>query len=191
MEGDYSNAAFFLCAGALSQDGITVEGLSPTSQQGDRAILEVLRQFGAEIREDGNEATAKSVKLKGCTVDAAQIPDLIPVLSVVAAAAEGETHIINAGRLRLKESDRIKSTCALLTSLGGDVTELEEGLIIRGKPELTGGTVHSWGDHRIAMSAAVAACVCRGAVTVEDSQCVEKSYPRFWDDFGALKGGCP
>lgn len=191
VEGDYSNAAFFLCAGALSETGIAVEGLSPTSRQGDRAILDVLRQFGAEIREDGNALTAKRVKLKGCTVDGAQIPDLIPVLSVVAAAAEGETHIINAGRLRLKESDRIKSTCALLTALGGDVTEQEEGMIIRGKPELTGGTIHSWGDHRIAMSAAVAACVCRGAVTVEESQCVEKSYPRFWDDFGALKGGCP
>jgi len=190
VEGDYSNAAFFLCMGALSKQGVTVDGLSPDSRQGDRAILNVLKQLGASVEECGNSVKTKRVKLIGCTIDGAQIPDLIPVLSVVAAAAEGETRIVNAGRLRLKESDRLKSTTALLTALGGEVTELEDGLIIRGRKELKGGTIHSWGDHRIAMSAAVAACVCKDAVTVEDSQCVAKSYPRFWDDFSSLKGEC-
>ena len=121
-------------------------------------------------------------------VDAAAIPDLIPVLSVVAAAAEGETRITGAARLRLKESDRLQTTAQLLTALGGEVTELPDGLVIRGTAQLRGGSADACNDHRIAMSAAVAASICRGSVTVEGAECVAKSYPRFWEDYSKLKG---
>ena len=189
VEGDWSNAAFFLCMGALSHEGVTVYGLDPASPQGDRAVLDILRRFGACVSENGGAVKVKRAPMRGIEIDAAPIPDLIPVLSVVAAAAGGETHIINAGRLRLKESDRLKSTARLLRDLGGSVEELESGLIINGGRTLAGGKAETFRDHRIAMSAAVAACICAGSVTVTDSGCVAKSYPRFWDDLGQLHGG--
>ncbi len=187
VEGDYSNAAFFLCAGALSPRGIRVNNLSENSGQGDRRIVDVLRQFGAEITRDGDGIFARRDKLNAITIDGSMIPDLIPVLSVVAAAADGITHIIHAERLRMKESDRIKSTVGMLKSLGSCVTETEDGMIIEGRKSLTGGTVDSCMDHRIAMAAAVAAGVCRGPVTVINAQCVSKSYPGFWDDLELLE----
>lgn len=189
VEGDWSNAAFFLCMGALSHEGVTVYGLDPASPQGDRAVQDILRRFGACVSENGGAVMVKRAPMRGIEIDAAPIPDLIPVLSVVAAAAGGETHIINAGRLRLKESDRLESTARLLRDLGGSVEELESGLIINGGRTLAGGTAETFRDHRIAMSAAVAACICAGSVTVTDSGCVAKSYPRFWDDLGQLHGG--
>ena len=189
VEGDYSGAAFFLCAGAFSTEGIRVEGLRPDSAQGDRAVLERLRSFGAEVREEPEGIWVRRGTLRGITIDAAPIPDLIPVLSVVAAGAEGETQIRNARRLRLKESDRLHSTTEMLSALGAEITEQDDGLVIRGKPMLSGGTVDSFGDHRIAMAAAVAATICREAVEIQDPDCVQKSYPRFWEDFGRLTGG--
>ena len=185
VEGDWSNAAFFLCAGALSERGVIVTGLNDTSSQGDRAIVELLRQFGAQVSQTDHSVTVCAAPLHGITVDAAAIPDLIPVVSVVAAFAEGETRIVNAARLRLKESDRLTTTASMLRNLGGSVEERPDGLIIRHAP-LTPGTVDSANDHRIAMAAAVAASRC--AVTVLGSECVSKSYPRFWEDYDAVKG---
>ena len=189
VEGDWSGAAFFLCAGALSPEGVTVRGLSLSSAQGDRAVLDVLCAFGAEIETAADAVTVRRGALRGVTIDAGPIPDLIPVLSVVAAVSAGVTRIENAGRLRLKESDRLKSTAALLRALGGRVTELESGLVIEGRDALTGGVADPWRDHRIAMAAAVAATVSTAPVTIPDSECAAKSYPRFWDDFQQLKGG--
>lgn len=189
VEGDWSNAAFFLALGALSPQGMKVMGMDRRSSQGDRAVLEILRRFGAEIAEEGTDLLIRRGTLRAQVIDAAPIPDLIPVLSVVAAVAEGETHIVNAGRLRLKESDRLRSTTAMLSALGAQIEEQPEGLVIGGKPQLLGGTVDTVGDHRIAMSAAVAASVCTGNVTVEGAECVQKSYPRFWEDYDALFGG--
>ena len=188
VEGDWSNTAFFLCMGALSKEGVTVEGLNLQSSQGDRGVLDVLRAFGAEVSEHGGAVTVKSGKLRGVTIDASPIPDLIPVLSVVASVAEGETRVENAYRLRLKESDRLKSTANLLRALGGQVEEKEDGLVITGVPALHGGEVETQNDHRLAMSAATAACAATGEITVDNDGCVAKSYPRFWDDFGSLKG---
>ena len=185
VEGDWSNAAFFLCAGALSETGVTVTGLNAASSQGDRAVVDILRQFGAKVTQNGDSVTVSAQKLHGIAIDAAPIPDLIPTLSVVAACADGETNIVNAARLRLKESDRIATTAALLRNLGGSVEGLPEGLIIHGT-HLRGGTVDACNDHRIAMAAAVAASRC--PVTVLGSECVQKSYPRFWEDYAALKG---
>ena len=188
VEGDYSNAAFFLCAGALSERGIRVTGLDPQSRQGDRAIVPLLEEMGAQVASDGSSVTVKRDALHGITIDASPIPDLIPVLSVVAAAASGETRVIHAQRLRLKESDRLHSTTQMLRALGAEAEELPDGLVIRGGRTLAGGTVDACGDHRIAMSAAVAGGICRGAVTICGSECVQKSYPDFWTDFQPLKG---
>ena len=182
VEGDWSNAAFFLCMGALSPAGVTVTGLSVASSQGDRAVLDVLRRFGADVRETQDAVTVRRGALRGVTIDAAPIPDLIPVLSVVAALADGETQIVNAARLRINES-----TAAMLRALGGQVEVHDSGLTITGRPVLTGGTVDPQRDHRIAMAAATAACGCTAPVTVHDCACTDKSYPRFWTDLSALK----
>ena len=188
VEGDWSNAAFFLCMGALSKGGVRVEGLNLKSSQGDRGVLDVLRTFGAEVSEESDAVTVRRGTLRGVTIDASPIPDLIPVLSVVASVAAGETRVENAYRLRLKESDRLQSTANLLRALGGQVEEKEDGLVITGVSALHGGEVETQNDHRLAMSAATAACAATGEITVDNDGCVAKSYPRFWDDFGSLKG---
>ena len=187
VEGDWSNAAFFLCMGALSPAGVTVTGLASDSSQGDRAVLDVLRRFGADVRETQDAVTVRRCALRGVTIDAAPIPDLIPVLSVVAALADGQTQIVNAARLRLKESDRLESTAAMLRALGAQVKEHDSGLTVTGRKVLTGGTVDPQHDHRIAMAAAAAASGSTAPVTVRDCVCIEKSYPRFWTDLSALK----
>ena len=183
VEGDWSNAAFWLCAGALS-GSVTVTGLKPDSLQGDREIVELLKQFGAKTEESGDSVTVSPGPLTARDIDAAAIPDLVPVLSIVAAAAAGTTRIYNAGRLRIKESDRIKTVLALLTAIGADAEETADGLRIHGGKALTGGVVDSANDHRIAMSAAIAATLCD--VTVLGAEAVSKSYPKFWEDFSIL-----
>jgi len=187
VEADWSAAAFFLCMGALSDRGVTVTDLSLSSVQGDRAILDILRGFGADVRAERNAVTVCRGRLCAQTVDASQIPDLVPVISAVAAVCEGTTRITNAGRLRLKESDRLQSTAGMLSALGADVVQRDDGLVIKGRPMLYGGRAPSFGDHRIAMSAAVAAGACINNVIVEDAQCAEKSYPGFWEDAERLE----
>ena len=187
VEGDWSNAAFFLCMGALSATGVTVTGLNSTSLQADRAITEILVRFGAELTVSEDAVTVRRGVLHGITLDAGPIPDLVPVVSCLAALCDGETRVENAARLRLKESDRLQTPAALLSALGGSVRELPDGLIISGRGRLSGGTADACGDHRIAMSAAMAACGCEGPVTVSGSECVAKSYPAFWEDFASLK----
>ena len=187
VEGDWSNAAFFLCMGALSATGVTVTGLNSTSLQADRAITEILVRFGAELTVSEDAVTVRRGVLHGITLDAGPIPDLVPVVSCLAALCDGETRVENAARLRLKESDRLQTTAALLSALGGSVRELPDGLIISGRGRLSGGTADACGDHRIAMSAAMAACGCEGPVTVSGSECVAKSYPAVWEDFASLK----
>lgn len=186
VEGDWSNAACFLSMGALSREGVTVTGLRLDSPQGDRAVLDVLRRSGAAVEEGADAVTVRRATLLGGVIDASQTPDLIPALAAVASVAGGETRIVNAARLRSKESDRLTATAAMLTALGADVTEQSDGLVIRGKPRLTGGAVDTAHDHRIAMAAAVAACVCEHDVIVQDAQCVEKSYSTFWEDVQCL-----
>ncbi len=186
VDGDWSNAAFFLCAGAIGKE-ITVTGLNPDSPQGDRRIAEFLRRFGAKITESEAGITAKPSRLTGCEIDISETPDLLPALAVVAAFAEGETRFVNAARLRLKESDRLTSTANLIHSLGGRAEELPEGLIVRGQ-KLAGGRVNSFHDHRIAMAAAIAAIGCDQPVVIEDAGAAAKSYPAFYQDYAKLGG---
>lgn len=181
VESDWSSAAFFLSMGALSHKGITVKGMNLNSVQGDREIVEVLKKFGANVITSEDEIIVKNGNLKGIELDASEIPDLVPVISAVAALAEGTTKIFNAERLRLKESDRIASTAAMIKSLGGEVSETDDGLLIVGKEKLSGGTVDSFKDHRIAMSAAVMASRCENDVVVKDAECTDKSFKDFWE----------
>lgn len=187
IEADWSNAAFFLCMGALSPKGVTVHGLTMPSVQGDREILNILQRFGAVITITGHSVTVRRGKLVGQEIDAAAIPDLIPAISAVATCAEGITRIKNASRLRLKESDRLETTAAMLAALGAHIEVLADELVIRGKPYLTGGRICSANDHRIAMAAAVAASACLNSVIVMGSECVKKSYPAFWTHFESLE----
>ena len=191
VEGDWSQTAFWLVAGAIgSREGLRCTGLSETSLQGDRAILKILRNMGADVTVNKDAVTVLPSKLHGCEIDAADCPDLVPVLSVAAAVAEGTTHIINAGRLRIKECDRLAAMHSELAKLGADISEEPEGLVIKGKPEgLAGGAaVDAWNDHRIAMSMAVAALACKEPVTLTGGESVSKSYPEFWNDYASVGG---
>lgn len=172
VEGDWSNAAFWVVADRICGGTLKITGLAPDSPQGDRAVLELAERVGA-----GN-----------AVVDCQDVPDLVPVLSVLAAVTPGETRFINAGRLRIKESDRLAAIAELLRALGGEARELPDGLVVTGKERLTGGQVSSANDHRIAMSAAVAALACDGPVLLQGAQAVNKSYPAFWTDYQRLGG---
>ncbi len=187
VEGDWSGAAFFLVAGAISGP-IQICGLSSASLQGDKEILRLIEAFGGNFTIEKNIVTVSPGKLLGQTVDASQIPDLVPILAVLGAAAKGRTEITGASRLRLKESDRLKTVSAMLSALGAKISETDDGLSIEGGYPLSGGTVDSAGDHRIAMSAAIASLLSTGRVTIQGAACVEKSYPAFWDHL-ALCGG--
>ncbi|MBR6553203.1 MAG: 3-phosphoshikimate 1-carboxyvinyltransferase [Clostridia bacterium] len=186
IEGDWSNAAFWLTAGVLGGE-IRLTGLQKNSAQGDKAILSLLRQMGGEILEEEGVYIAKASKLHGIEIDARDIPDLVPVLAVAAACAQGETVIRGAARLRLKESDRIESVCKMLTALGISCRETEDGMVIMGG-EMKGGTVDACNDHRIAMSAAVASVACPLPITLLGAEAVNKSYPAFFRHFALLGG---
>ena len=186
IEGDWSNAAFPLCLGLIGKGEVSVSGLDPLSCQGDREIIDILRQFGGNVTLHENVYTAKSSSLRGIEVDASQIPDLVPIIATIASVAQGKTVIYGASRLRLKESDRLQSISDMLNTLNADVQITEDGLIINGHPNLKGGRVSSVNDHRIAMSAAVASVVCDSPVTIDQADAVSKSYPSFWDDMKSL-----
>lgn len=186
VEGDWSNAAPWLCMGALTGSGITVTGLDNESLQGDRAVCRVLARMGATVMQKADRASAAPGIPAAVEVDARDIPDLVPVLAAAAATLPGVTRFTGAARLRLKESDRLETTARTLNALGGKADETEDGLVVTGVPRLTGGTVDACGDHRIAMAAAVASVACDGPVTVTGAQAVEKSYPTFWEDLRRL-----
>ena len=185
-DGDWSNAAFFLCAGALGEP-VTIEGLSQRSTQGDKAVLDALCQFGARVECAGDCVTVSPATLHGCVLDVDDTPDLAPILSIVAACAQGETRINRCARLRLKESDRLKTTVEMIRSLGGNAEENGDTLVIHGGT-LSGGTVSGAGDHRIVMSAAIAAIAAKRSVTITGAEAIRKSYPTFFEDYQSLGG---
>lgn len=188
VEGDWSNAAFWLCAGALSNAPISVEGVSLNSAQGDRNVMAALSRFGARIQRAPKRATAQPDALNGFEMSAQDIPDLVPVISAVASCAQGTTVIRDCARLRIKESDRLATTASELNALGAHVEIDADSLIIQGTTELNGGTVDSHNDHRIAMMAAVAASRCTSQVVINGAEAVNKSYPDFFDHYRLLGG---
>jgi 3-phosphoshikimate 1-carboxyvinyltransferase len=182
VEADYSQAAFFLVSAALGR-GVEVSGLDSESIQGDRAILSVLGDAGAEILWKEGAVSVRAGKLSPLTVDAREIPDLVPPIAVLCCFCDGTSRIANAGRLRLKESDRLHALAAELGGLGARVKEGVDYLEITGSESLAGGDADACGDHRIAMALAVAAIRCKGRVRLSGWRSVAKSYPGFWRDF--------
>ena len=187
-EGDWSNAAFWLCAGAMPGGAVRLEGLNKNSLQGDRQICDILGLMGAEVVWDGDMLSVSQGVRRGITVDASDIPDLIPPIAAVAAVSEGYTVIHGAARLRLKESDRLSAIASCLNALGAKVTEEAAGLKIQGVTRLKGGVVNSLGDHRIAMMAAIASAACDGPVIIKNPGAVNKSYPDFFEKLSELTG---
>lgn len=187
VEGDYSQGAFWLVAGILGGD-IYSNDLKTDSVQGDKVIIDIIDKMGGDIEKLLLGYKTKLSQTSGITIDASQCPDLVPILSVLGAVSNGNTEIINAKRLRIKESDRLDAITQVLTILGADIVQYTDGLIIKGKEMLQGGTVDSFNDHRIAMAAAVASIKCEDKVIITNSSSVEKSYPDFWIDFANLGG---
>ena len=178
VEGDWSNTAFWFAANALGSR-IICHGIDSHSAQGDKAILDIIgfySNLGSPYDKGGP-----------VMIDVSDTPDLVPVAAVLATAVPRETRIVRAGRLRLKESDRLKTTTALIRSLGGRIIENEDNLVIR-PSVLKGGTVDGSNDHRIVMAAAIAATICREPVIIRGAEAVKKSYPDFFDDFRKLGG---
>ncbi len=188
VEGDWSQAAFHLCMGAVCGE-VTVNGLNINSLQGDREIVRILKQFGADVSVGDNSVKVKKSKLHGITVDASQIPDLVPVIAVTAAFAEGVTDIKNAQRLRIKESDRLFETAVRLKAFGIDVKETDDGLIITGGTP-KGTNITSANDHRIVMAFSVMAANCQAPTVIDGCEAIRKSYPDFFEDFSSLGGEC-
>ncbi len=184
LEGDYSSAAFWCVANYLGAD-IFLEGLNPLSKQGDRKILDLLSEL--EGYRSGIETLPPHQPY--FEIDASQIPDLVPVLALACAATNIRSKISNASRLRIKESNRILSTVMLINSVGGDAHQTNDGLVIEGREGLfPGGEVHSFADHRIAMSAAIAGVHSQRGVTIKGYEAVSKSYPDFFGDLRKLGG---
>jgi len=185
VPGDYSSAAFPLVAGALS-DGVVVSGLDPQDRQGDMAIMDILEGFGCQVMRGSSSVRALPGKLKGTEVDLANAPDLFPIVAVLGSQAKGTTVIKNAEHVRLKESDRIRSTTDFLKVMGAEVQEKGDGCVIKGPTVLKGGEVDSLDDHRILMAAAVAGLVAQGPTVISHGLCYNISYPRFLEDMLAL-----
>ena len=189
VEGDYSQAAFFFSADALSNN-VVLNDLKLDSLQGDKEVIDILNRMGLNLKNKNNGLIGEvQGNLKATVIDGSQCPDIIPVVSLVAALSEGTTEIINAGRLRIKECDRLAAVTSELNKLGAKITEKEEGLMIEGVKELKGGIeVWSHKDHRIAMTIAIASTMCTEPIILKDYECVSKSYPQFWDDFKNVGG---
>ena len=192
VEGDFSQGAFFLCADAIGND-VNIKGLRRDSIQGDKATLEILERMGCErIYNECSDIKMKVNSLNSTVIDATDCPDIIPVLSVCAAFANGTTEIINAKRLRIKECDRLSAINEELSKLGASIEEKEDSLIIHGNgnKKLKGGCeVWSHKDHRICMMLSIASTICEEDIIIKDAECISKSYPRFFEDFEKI-GGC-
>jgi 3-phosphoshikimate 1-carboxyvinyltransferase len=186
ITGDYSSAAFLMSAAAVTGSEISITGLSPEEHDPDSAFLNILKRMGAKSEVSSNRLLVAGGTLQGAKVNISDCPDLGPVIAVLGTYAQGETEITGAERLRYKESDRLTAIASELRKLGGEIKETNTGLIVPGPSPLHGGTVESHGDHRIAMSVAVAALNATEPITIRDAQCVNKSYPKFFDDIRSL-----
>jgi 3-phosphoshikimate 1-carboxyvinyltransferase len=185
VPGDFSSSSYPLAAAALTDSNLKMKNLYP-SEQGDSRIVELLAKMGVEIqwdRENGVvEVNGARGTLKGITVNMRENPDLVPTIAVLAAVAKGTTEITGVAHLRYKETDRLKLIKEELQKMGARIMEKEDGLVIEGKKELTAAKVGSHGDHRLAMALCIAALAARGETVIESVECVQISYPSFFED---------
>jgi 3-phosphoshikimate 1-carboxyvinyltransferase len=182
IEADFSGAAFFLTAAALGC-GVETCGLSLSSRQGDRGFLDVLEKMGCAVSQGKFGLKVDGTARHGATIDVSDIPDLVPPMAALMALTPGVSRIENAARLRIKESDRLATVTEELTRMGANITEGADYLEICGAERLHGADCRAHNDHRIAMMCAVASILADGDVTIDDPDCVKKSYPNFWKDF--------
>ena len=190
VEGDLSNGAFWLVAGAIgSENEITCTSLPVDTLQGDGKIIEILKEMGADITRDGENVTVRKSNLKSTEIDCSDIPDIVPILCVAATEAERVTVLKKIERHRAQESARVQTTADMIRSLGGKISYNETTISVTGSP-LSGGTVSSANDHRIAMSATIASLRCTEDVIIERAEAVNKSYPDFYEKFKMLGGKC-
>ncbi len=189
VEGDWSQAAFWTVGGALG-NAVTAAGVDFASLQGDKAVVEIMQRMGALVDKAADSVSVRGGITQAAVIDAADCPDIIPVLTVLAAVSAGTSRVINAGRLRIKECDRLAAITSELNKLGAQITEESEGLTIVGRPQgLAGGAeVDAWNDHRIAMSLAIAAQCCAQPIVLTGAGSVSKSYPNFWEDYQSVGG---
>jgi 3-phosphoshikimate 1-carboxyvinyltransferase len=187
VEGDWSQAAFYLLAGTLGA-GVRITGLKQHTMQKDKGFLDLLLQMGADIQIQNDAVIVRKSSLKGITADVSQMPDIAPALAGAMAIAEGRSVITGGKRLRLKESDRIASVTQALLAIGAEITPTEDGMVIQGKPQLAGGEASGFNDHRIVMTLAALAPACAREVLIHDAQAVNKSYPSFFEDIKSLGG---
>lgn len=186
VEGDWSQAAFFLTAGAISEK-VTVNGVFKDSLQGDKEIVNLLRRFGANVIETDDSVTVSPAPLHGIEIDAGNIPDLVPILAVTASFAKGTTVIKNAERLRIKESDRIKETVSRLNAFGIKAFETADGMVIEGT-KATPADITSANDHRIVMAFSILSSAINGTSSIDNAEAINKSYPLFFEDLKKIGG---
>ena len=185
VPADFSSAAFPLVAAALNGD-VTVKGLQMDDPQGDRVIIDILKEVGASVSVGKDSVTVRKGSIHAVDLDIGKCPDLFPILAVLLSTAEGTSKLYGAPQLKLKESDRIKTTVDMLKAIGADAEGTADGCIIRGRKRLTGGTVENEGDHRIMMAAAVASLLCEHPVIMDNAECCSVSYPEFPEHMKAL-----
>jgi 3-phosphoshikimate 1-carboxyvinyltransferase len=180
IEGDYSSAAFILSAASLLDSDVTVGNLSVQSKQGDRKILDILRAMGVDLRVNSNGVNViGNGKLRCIELDMSDMPDLVPIVAVLASVAEGKTMIKNVGHLRYKESDRLKAISTELGKMGARIRERNDGLEIEGVGSLRGAVLHGWNDHRIVMALAIAGLRAAGETTIDNAENIVVSFPNF------------
>lgn len=187
VESDWSQAAFFLVGGAVGGE-VVLKGLDMHSVQGDKAIVDILKKFGADIEIKEHEIVSRKSELNGIRIDVSDIPDTVPALAVAAAYANGRTEIVGGERLRFKESDRIESVVSNLKRLGADVSETADGMIINGGKTLKGAELPGYNDHRIVMAFSIAALFADGETVITEADSIDKTYPSFFEDYNRIGG---
>jgi 3-phosphoshikimate 1-carboxyvinyltransferase len=186
IPGDFSSAAFVLGAAALTESTVRVSNLNVRGAQGDRRIVELLREFGADVKVRGETVEVTGAGLTGIEADCSDNPDLVPILSVLGAVADGRTRLTNIHHLRFKETDRLRALATELRKLGANVEELPDEIRLNGVKQLKGAKLQSYGDHRMAMALGVAGLVAKGETVVDGAESIPVSYPSFVEDMRKL-----
>lgn len=188
IEGDYSQLAFFAVLGAI-QNGIDITGVRHDSRQGDRQILSILQDFGAVVQEIPDGYHIEKGNLHAATIDLANCPDLGPIATVLAMYSPGNTRIINAGRLRIKESDRIAAMESELLKFNVAISSTKDTIFLQGATSYTcTQPLHGHNDHRIVMALSIASACSQSSTCIDDAQAIQKSYPTFFEDFTHVQG---
>jgi len=186
VSGDFSSAAFAMSAAAITDSKLLIRGLSRDSHEPDSVMVGILSRMGVEARSLPEGVLVEGARLTGISVDLRDCPDLGPIVAVLGCYAKGRTQITGAGRLRYKESNRLEAIASELGALGADIEETEDGLIMFGPCPLEAGIVDSHDDHRIAMALSIAAIRAKDQVVIKHAECVNKSYPTFFNDLRSL-----